>query len=498
MSNARNVRNTRNTDVAVVGAGPTGLMLACELAMRGVRVELLERRSDAPSITRAFAVHARTLELLDARGLADDELARGFPVDGAAPVPGAMLSLPETLQTRYPMILMVPQSGTEDLLEGRAKQLGVELVRGAEAIGLRQDADGVSLGLANGDVVRARYVVGCDGAHSAVRRLLGVDFVGKQYETHILLADLQLSRQPDEVMFARTNNQGIVLVLPFGDGWYRAIAWDRLREGAPLSEPVSAAEMRDAFTRIAGDDFGMREMRWSSRFVSERRQARHYRVGRVFLAGDAAHVHSPIGGQGMNTGIGDAMNLGWKLAQNLDCGGPTSDWLLDSYEAERHPVGAAVLAMTDAFNQLVLGRSTVRRMVQRLVIRTILGFGRTRRLMAERISGIGIAYPARSGHRDHRLVGRRMPDVDCGGVRLYEMLRGGRFVLVTRAAGNPVPAGWPGVDRAVHADPALPAAILVRPDGYIAWAADRPQASDLSTALRRWCGQRSGISCASR
>src|SRR6185437_16883112 len=143
-----------------------------------------------------------------------------------------------------------------------------------------QDADGVSLGLANGDVVRARYVVGFDGAHSAVRRLLGVDFVGKQYETHILLADLQLSRQPDEVMFARTNNQGIVLVLPFGDGWYRAIAWDRLREGAPLSEPVSAAEMRDAFTRIAGDDFGMREMRWSSRFVSERRQARHYRVGR--------------------------------------------------------------------------------------------------------------------------------------------------------------------------------------------------------------------------
>jgi 2-polyprenyl-6-methoxyphenol hydroxylase-like FAD-dependent oxidoreductase len=498
-----NDRNVRNTDMAVVGAGPTGLMLACELAMRGVRVELLERRTDAPNITRAFAVHARTLELLDARGLADDELARGFPVDGAAPVPGATLSLPETLQTRYPMILMVPQSGTEDVLEARAKQLGVELVRGAEVVQLRQDGDGVSLGLANGDAVRARYVVGCDGAHSAVRRLLGVDFVGKQYETHILLADMQLSRPPEEKMFARANDQGVVLVLPFGDGWYRAIAWDRLREQTPLSEPVSAAEMRDAFNRIAGDDFGMGEMRWSSRFLSERRQARHYRVGRVFLAGDAAHVHSPIGGQGMNTGIGDAMNLGWKLALNLTAGAgqEASDWLLDSYEIERHPVGAAVLAMTDALNQLVLGRSAVRRVLQRFAIRAILGFGRSRRLMAERLSGIGIAYPRRR-HGDHRLVGRRMPDVDCGGVRLYEVLRGGRFVLVT-GVNTPPEVGasvdWPGVDHVVHADPAMPAAILVRPDGYVAWAANRsPAASELSAALSRWCGQRPEVSCAGR
>ena len=487
---------TRNTDVAVIGAGPTGLMLACELAMRGVRVELLERRSEAPNITRAFAVHARTLELLDARGLAGEVVARGIPVPEVAPAPGATLNLPKELHTRYPMIAMVPQSGTEHVLAARAEQLGVDVVRGAQVVEFSQDDHGVTVELANGDRVRARYLVGCDGAHSAVRRLLGIDFVGKQYETHIMLADVQLTRPPDEVPFNRTNDHGVVIVLPFGDGWFRAIAWDRQREQTPLSEPVSMTEMRDAFGRIAGEDFGMSEMRWSSRFLSERRQARHYRVGRVFLAGDAAHVHSPIGGQGMNTGIGDAMNLGWKLAAAV--GGSGSDWLLDSYEAERHPVGAAVLALTDALNQLVLGRSRLRRMLQGLAIRAVLHFPLSRRLMAERLSGIGIAYP-RGSRADDRLVGRRMPDIDCVCTRLYEVLRGGRFVLVTAPGAHDAAVDWPGVDHAVHTDTALPAAMLVRPDGYIAWATRRPPtAAQLSAVLTHWCGRRADLACASQ
>ena len=310
---------------------------------------------------------------------------------------------------------------------------------------------------------------------------------------------MRLAQPPEDSLFARTN-QGVALALPFGDGWYRVIAWDRLREQAPLSEPVTMAEMRDAYLRIAGEDFGMNEMRWSSRFLSERRQARHYRVGRVFLAGDAAHVHSPIGGQGMNTGIGDAMNLGWKLALGLNPAvrGSGAEWLLDSYEAERHPVGAGVLAMTDALSKLVLGRSAVRRALQRVATRTILHFPLSRRLMAERLSGIGIAYP-RGSRSDDRLVGRRMPDIDCGGARLYKILRFGRFVLVTAAGAGSEAVDWPGVDHVVHTDKALPAAMLVRPDGYIAWATRRPPtAAQLSAVLSRWCGQRTEAACASR
>lgn len=488
------VETSSTVDVAVIGAGPTGLMVAGELAMRGVTVQLLERRAQEPNITRAFAVHARTLELLDARGLAEEILTRGFPVGEVAPVPGAMVTLADELQVRYPFILMVPQSGTEHVLAARAQRLGVRVDRGAELIGLDQDRDGVSLTLAGGGSLRARYVVGCDGAHSAVRRLLGVDFVGKQYQTHIMLADVQLSRPPAEQMFARTSAEGVVLVLPFGDGWYRVIAWDRRRENEPLTEPVTADQIRDAVARIAVEDFDLGEMRWSSRFLSERRQARHYRVGRVLLAGDAAHVHSPIGGQGMNTGIGDAMNLGWKLAASVKgvVSGVASEALLDSYERERHPVGADVLAMTDMLNQLVLGRSAIRRVMQRFIVRAILGFPRSRRMAAERLSGIAIAYPRRS-RADDALVGRRMPDIDCHGTRLYEMLRSGRFVLLTHGAGHP--GAWPGIDQVDHCEAMQAAAVLVRPDGYIAWACRRtPTGDELVEALTRWCGDRTGLS----
>jgi 2-polyprenyl-6-methoxyphenol hydroxylase-like FAD-dependent oxidoreductase len=454
-------------------------MLVCELALGGVKARLLEERTDMPNITRAFAVHARTLELLDARGLADDLIPRGLPVHEIAPPGGAMLDLRE-LHTRYGMVLMVPQSGTEQVLQARAEQLGVEIVRGAEVVGLAQDADGVTVDIAGGDSVRAGYVVGCDGAHSAVRRLLGIDFVGKQYETHILLADVQLDAPPEEGLFAKASPAGVVLFVPFGDGLFRAIAWDRLREQAPLSEPVTLAEMRDAFSRIAGDDFGMSEMRWSSRFLSERRQARHYRDGRVFLAGDAAHVHSPLGGQGMNTGIGDAMNLGWKLAAAVR--GSAPPWLLDTYERERHPVGASVLRMTDAFNEIVLDRSALRRALRGFALATVIRIPRTRRMISERLSGIGIAYPHSRG--EDWMVGRRMPDILGDGKRAYEVLRDGKFVLVTAA---PVQLDRPDVVHVVDNHPELPDAVLVRPDGYVAWASERlPDAAEVAAAVDHW------------
>ncbi|WNG93366.1 FAD-dependent monooxygenase [Mycobacterium sp. ITM-2016-00318] len=467
-------------DVVVVGAGPTGLMLATELALGGATVRLLDERTDMPNITRAFAVHARTLELLDARGMADDLLMRGVPVYEIAPPGGVAMNLRE-LPTRFGMLLVVPQSGTEHVLGARVDDMGVLVTRGAEVIGLTQDDDGITVACADGSSVRTRYVVGCDGAHSTVRRLAGIGFEGKQYQTHILLADVQLTRAPEGTLTGVTNERGAVLMIPFGDGWFRAIAWDRLREQAPLTEPVTVDEIRDSFHRIAGEDYGMTDTRWSSRFLSERKQAERYRAGRVFIAGDAAHVHSPLGGQGMNTGIGDAMNLGWKLAAEVRDVAPP--WLLDSYQTERLPVGAAVLRLTDAFNQLVLGRSRVQRMVQGLAIGTITRVPAGRRFMAGRLSQIGINYP-RASRDDHPMVGRRMPDVDCGGSRLYELLREGRFVLATTDEVD--------VDRAdvVHATPhdgALPAAVLVRPDGYVAWADDQPPtASHAAAAIAHW------------
>lgn len=468
------------SDVVVVGAGPTGLMLAAELALGGAEVRLLEERTDMPNITRAFAVHARTLELLDARGMADELMKRGKPVYEIAPPGGATINLRE-LPSRFAVLLIAPQSGTEQVLQTRVDELGVPVTRGAEVVGLAQDGDGVTLQCADGTSIRGRYVVGCDGAHSTIRRLVGIDFVGKQYETHILLADVQLTRAPQETLTGVTNERGAVLLIPFGDSWFRAIAWDRLREQAPLKEPVTLEEIRNSFQRIASEDFGMTEMRWSSRFLSERKQAQRYRAGRVFIAGDAAHVHSPLGGQGMNTGIGDAMNLGWKLA--ADVGGTAPGWLLDSYEGERIPVGAGVLRLTDAFNQLVLGRSRAQRLVQSLAIGAITRIPAGRRFMAARLSQIGIEYPSLS-RGDHRMVGKRMPDVDCGGSRLYELLRDGRFVMVTA---DGVDIDDSVVVHAVHHDTQLPAAILVRPDGYVAWADDQtPTDSHAAAAIGHW------------
>ena len=467
-------------DVVVVGAGPTGLMLAAELALGGAEVRLLEERIDIPNITRAFAVHARTLELLDARGMADELLTRGAPVYEIAPPGGVTLNLRE-LPGRFGMLLIVPQSGTEHVLQARVDDLGVPVVRGAELVALTQDGDGVTVECADGNTVRAKYVVGCDGAHSTVRQLVGIDFTGKQYETHILLADVHLTRAPQETLTGVTNERGAVLMIPFGDGWFRAIAWDRLREQAPLREPVTIEEIRDSFNRIAGDDFGMTDMRWSSRFLSERKQAERYRAGRVFIAGDAAHVHSPLGGQGMNTGIGDAMNLGWKLAEAVRGSAPT--WLLDSYEGERLPVGAAVLRLTDAFNQLVLGRSRAQRLIRAIAIGTITRVPAGRRFMGGQLSQLGIGYP-RASRGDHRMVGRRMPDVDCGGTRLYELLREGRFAMVTREG---VDVDGSDVVHAVHHDDGLPAAVLVRPDGYVAWADEKqPTASHAAAAIAHW------------
>ena len=476
-------------EVAVIGAGPTGLMLACELALAGVRCAIFERRLDAPNITRAFAVHARTLELLDARGLADEVMALGHPMTTLAPAPGVTIDL-SSLDSPFRMVLMVPQSGTETVLEKRAAALGVEIVRGAEVVGLHQDRNGVELELSEGGRENARYVVGCDGAHNAVRRLAGIAFAGTQYRTDIMLADVRVDAPDGAPMFAQSNRDGLVLVLPYGDGYSRLIAWDLRQADAAANAPLELEDVRDAFVRIAGSDYGMHDVRWMSRFRSERRQAERYRIGNVFVAGDAAHVHSPIGGQGMNTGIQDAMNLGWKLAASLRGWGP--DALLETYQAERHPVGTQVLALTDGLTRLVLSRSRLRHALQPALLRALLRFPPARAQLLSRGTGLGIAYPR--SHDDHPMVGRRVSDRPTSGGRLYELLRTGRFVLLESTGARALGDAHPWVDKVAAASVdrhnGEPAAILVRPDGYAAWASDRtgPElTAAAAAALQRWC-----------
>jgi 2-polyprenyl-6-methoxyphenol hydroxylase-like FAD-dependent oxidoreductase len=449
--------------VVVVGAGPTGLALAGELAQAGVRCRVLERRDTESNLTRAFGVHARTLEMLDMRiappksraasSLADRLIPQGVQVPEVRPQMGRRplrLSLRHP-DSRFPYVLIVPQARTEALLAERAAWLGAEIVQGAEVVGLRQDDTGVDVvvdGSGGGRTERADFVVGCDGAHSAVRSLLGVEFVGSSYDTHIMLADVRLSEDLPTAVGAYLDRTGIVLLPPFGDGWYRAVIWDRERENVPLDEPLGIAEIRQSLRRIAGTDLGLREMRWSTRFLSERRQADRYRVGRVFLAGDAAHVHSPLGALGMNTGIQDAMNLGWKLGAAMHGWAPS--WLLNSYEAERHPVGRAALRITDLLQRVTLAPAPVRA-VRPTLARLALSLPPVRRAVRRRVSGLSIAYPPPGRRAEHPWVGKRVPDLSLGDRRLYEGLRHGRFTVLDRTStgrfADEAANGW--ADRAM-------------------------------------------------
>jgi len=489
------------TEVVVVGAGPTGLMLAGDLARAGVGCTVLERRAEESNLTRAFAVHARTLELLDARGLADDLVATGVRV-GALRLFGQLEVDLSRLPTRFPYVLVTPQYHTEGVLEAYASALGAQIVRGADVVDLRQDTDGVELNVQYKDgtsgTQRAMYAIGADGVGSTVRQALALPFPGHSAVQSVMLADVRLSEAPEEVLTVNAAGDGFSFLAPFGDGWYRVIAWDRRRQ-LPDDAPVELEEIRDITQRVLGTDYGMHDPRWMSRFHSDERQVTQYRVGRVFLAGDAAHCHSPAGGQGMNAGLQDAANLGWKLAAAVHGWAP--DGLLDSYHTERYPIGRAVLRGSGALLRLALAQSQATRAARWLLANVVGRFGSPPALVGRAVSGISIAYAVPRG--EHRLVGRRAPDVrlmpgKAGETRLYEILRGGRFVLLTPAgAGAAMGRRWAGrVDSATPADATLPM-VLVRPDGYVAWATDEtaPASRDeaLRTALTRWCGQPTGM-----
>ncbi|MEV6344650.1 FAD-dependent monooxygenase [Actinoplanes sp. NPDC051851] len=457
-----------HTTVAIVGAGPTGLLLAGDLADAGVDVTVFERRTDASNLTRAFGVHARTLEMLDARGLAEELVGTGRTIDRLRLFDRIRLDLGR-LPTRFPYLLITPQYHVERILEERARKAGATVVRGAELTGLRQDASRVTL--AFGDQERtADWVVGADGVHSAVRGALGLPFPGVAVLTSIMLADVRLEHPPADVLAVNAVGDALAFVAPFGDGWYRIFAWDRHRE-VPDTEPVTLEEVRAVTRRALGTDFGITEARFLSRFHSDERQVPAYRSGRVFLAGDAAHVHSPAGGQGMNTGLQDAANLSWKLIATIGGWGPAG--LLDTYQTERHPVGALVLRTSGALIRLAKIRSRAARLARDLIGSALMAVPALQRRATGTVSGIGIGYPGSPRAADVTLR---------DGGRLYEALRGSRFVLLTP---SPRPFGY--ADRltvtAQKADST--AATLIRPDGYVAW---RGPVSGAEAAVARFVG----------
>ncbi|HEV7625187.1 MAG TPA: FAD-dependent monooxygenase, partial [Streptomyces sp.] len=357
-------------DVIVVGCGPTGLMLAGELRLHGVHALLLEKEAEPTGYVRALGLHVRSVEVMDQRGLLERFLALGqqFAVGGF--FAGITKSWPERLDTAHPYVLGIPQTVTERLLTEHATEVGVEIRRGCELVGLSQDEDGVTVELAEGTRLRSRYLVGCDGGRSTVRKLLGVGFPGEPSRVETLLGEMEVTEDPATVAAIVAEVRKTQLrfgAMPLGEGVYRIIV---PAEGVAEDRtvPPTLEEFKQQLRAFAGTDFGAHSPRWLSRFGDATRLAERYRTGRVLLAGDAAHIHPPTGGQGLNLGVQDAFNLGWKLAAEV--AGWAPEGLLDSYHTERHPVAAAVLDHTRAQMQLMSlepGAQAVRRLMSELI-----------------------------------------------------------------------------------------------------------------------------------
>ncbi|SDK09581.1 2-polyprenyl-6-methoxyphenol hydroxylase [Actinopolyspora mzabensis] len=473
-------------DVIIVGGGPTGLMLAGELRLHGLRVLVLERDAEPSPVVRALGLHARSVEVMDQRGLLGRFLTHGrqYPLGGF--FAGISKPAPEQLDTAHPYVLGIPQPITDRLLAEHATEVGAELARGHELVDAEQDETGVTAELADGTRLRSRYLVGCDGGRSTVRKLLGVGFPGEPASTETLLGEMEVTEDAATVTATVAEvreTQPRFGLGPFENGVYRVVV-----PAAGISQdrtvPPTLEEFKQRLRTFAGTDFGVHSPRWLSRFGDATRLAEHYRVGRVLLAGDAAHVHPPTGGQGLNLGIQDAFNLGWKLAAEINGWAP--EGLLDSYQTERRPVAADVLDNTRAQMELLStapGPRAVRRLVSEL-----MGFEEVNRHLIEKIIATGIRYDFGEGDQ---LLGRRLRDVGLGRGRLYELMHHGRGLLLDQTGLLSV-QGWQNrVDHVVDVSEEMDVpAVLLRPDGHVAWAGD--DQGELLEQLPKWFGAAGG------
>ena len=484
----------REHAVVIAGGGPTGLMLAAELALARVDVAIVERRAtQAVEGARAGGLHSRTIEVLDQRGVAERFLAKGkiMQVAGFAMNPLDISDFP----TRHNYGLALWQEGIERGLLDWVSELGVPIHRERVVTGFLQDDAGVDVELGSHGALRAEYLVGCDGGRSVIRKKAGIEFPGWDPSTSYLIAEGEMTGEPP--LGVRHDEKGIHGLSRLEDG--RRVRVLSTEQQVRQGEEPTLGDLREALVAVYGTDFGVHTITWLSRFTDMARQAASYRERRVLLAGDAAHVHSPAGGQGLNIGVQDAVNLGWKLGQVVKGVSPES--LLDTYQAERHPIGARVLRTTLA--QTALNRGDERTKALRATVSELLGMEEPRKRYAAMMSGLDIRYDLGAGHP---LLGRRMPDLELvtgsGARRVFTLLHDARAVLVNLGEAGALDLG-PWADRVKRVEAvysgawelpvlgavAAPAAVLIRPDGYVAWVGDGTDRG-LGDALCTWCGAR--------